>query len=177
MEAGSEVRLHVNSRAIIGDRGCRGAIVHEQPRRKELRVGGQVGSDFLFKDCAGDLVHRPDPYRTAIGWGRDEQRQHTAGGDGKGRAHVGQGRRAGAVIGDHLPVGMGAALEADADAVQHGGQGQCGGQRSGGAIEAEEPHPSRLQGGQRQPGDEGPAAKACGVASPAGPARRSLFCD
>ncbi len=48
-----------------------------------------------------------------------------AGGrDGEGRTYVSQSRRAAGVIGDQLPVGMGAALEADADAVQGRAEGQ-----------------------------------------------------
>ena len=82
-------------------------------------------------------------------------------GDGESRAHVGQGRRAGAIVDDQLPVGMGAALEADADAVQERQPASTWyGQSGGGAIKAEEPHPGRLQGRERKARDEGPSAKS-----------------
>ena len=38
-------------------------------------------------------------------------RQHAAGRDDKARPHIGGGRYAGGIVGQQLPVGMGAALE------------------------------------------------------------------
>jgi hypothetical protein len=59
--AALEVRLEVDPRTVVGDGGGRGAGVQEQPRRQELRRGGQVGGDFLFEDRAGDLVYDSGP--------------------------------------------------------------------------------------------------------------------
>ena len=103
---------------------------------------------FLFEHSAGDLVHRPHPDRRTIRRGPDEQGHDAAGRNCERRAHVGEGWRAGAIVGDQLPVGMGTALEADADAVQDRGQRQRGGQRRSRAVEAEEAHAGGLQGRQ-----------------------------
>ena len=77
-------------------------------------------------------------------------------------------RCAGAIIGYKLPAGVGAALEADADAVDDRGEGQRGGQRGRRAVETEERHPNRLQRLQRNPRHEGPATKPCRVTKSAG---------
>ena len=47
--------------------------------------------------------------------------------DGKTRTHVGKRRRTGGIVCNQLPAGMSAALEADAEAVHDGGEGQRGG--------------------------------------------------
>jgi hypothetical protein len=41
----SIIRLNIDARAVVSDRNCRGPIVHEQPRRQKLCVGGQIGGD------------------------------------------------------------------------------------------------------------------------------------
>ncbi len=60
---------------------------------------------------------------------------------------------------DQLPARVGAALEADANAVDGGGQRQGGGQRGRRTVRPEEPHSRCLQRRQRNPRDEGPAAE------------------
>lgn len=70
--------------------------------------------------------------RTATGQCRDEQGLHAAGGDGETRLHVGQRGRDSAVVRDHLPACLRAALEADGEAVQHRSQRQFRRQRGGG---------------------------------------------
>jgi hypothetical protein len=77
---------------------------------------------------------------------------------------------AGAGVVDDLPVRVRAALEADADAVDDGAQGQRRGQSSGRAHKAEEAHAGGLQRGQRQAVYVGEAAEPISVAAPAGPA-------
>ena len=84
---------------------------------------------------------------------------------------------AGAVIGDHLQVGMGAALKSDADCIDHGSQRQGGGERGDGAVKAEEAHAGGLQGRQRNPRDIGPATQSGRISTPARPPSRALFCD
>ena len=49
----SEIRLKINPGAVVGDGGGSRAGVQEQPRRQELRGGGQVGGDLLLEDRAG----------------------------------------------------------------------------------------------------------------------------
>jgi hypothetical protein len=46
------IGFQVDTGAIVGDRRCCCAVVHEQPQRQELRRGGQIGSDLLFEDRA-----------------------------------------------------------------------------------------------------------------------------
>ena len=48
----SEVRLQVDPGAVEGYGGGCGAGVQEQPRRQELRRGGQVSGDLLLEDRA-----------------------------------------------------------------------------------------------------------------------------
>jgi hypothetical protein len=76
-----------------------------------------------------------------------------------------------------LPAGVGAALEADANAVDGGGEGQRCGKRGSRAIEAEEAHAGCLQRRQRNPRHEGPAAQSRRIASPAGPTCGTLVGD
>lgn len=57
----------------------------------------------------------------AVGWNSDERRQHAVGGDGESRPHARKRRCAGAVVHDHLPAGLGAALKADSDAAHYRG--------------------------------------------------------
>ena len=69
----------------------------------------------------------PSPDRGGVRGPGDIERQQPAGRDRKAGALVGQGRRAGAVISDQLPIDMCAALEAEANAGQHRSQHQsCG---------------------------------------------------
>ena len=58
---GSEIRLQIDPGTVIRHRGCNCAGVEEQPRRQEVRVGGQVGGDFLLEDRAGNLVYDAHP--------------------------------------------------------------------------------------------------------------------
>jgi len=114
---GSIIRLHIHSRAVVGD-GCRRcSVIHVRPWRQELRIGWQVSAYLLLEHSARHFIDHAHLDRIAIWRCRDQQGQHPAGGNGKTRAHVGQRWRAGAVACDQLLAGVGAALEADADAV------------------------------------------------------------
>lgn len=70
---------------------------------------------------------------------------------------------AGAVVRNQLPAGVGVALETDADAVHDRGQRQRGGERGGGALEAEETYTRRLQNRQRQARDKGPTPSPAAI--------------
>ena len=59
-----------------------------------------------IEDRAGHLVHHANPYGTTVRRGGDVESQHTARGDGETRPHVGQRRRAGAIVRDQLPSGV-----------------------------------------------------------------------
>lgn len=61
-------------------------------------------------------------------------------GNGETRPHVGQRRCGGALARNHLPAAVGAALEADGDAVAVDGRSkrQLRGKRGGGSIETQE---------------------------------------
>ncbi len=103
-------------------------MVFQELRR---RVGWLVHCDLLLEFRAGSLVDNLYPHRTAVGPGRDGQGQHTARGDGEGRAHVGKLRRTAGIVRDQLPAGVRSALEVDPDAVDGSGQRQFGGMRGG----------------------------------------------
>ena len=62
----SEIGLEVDPGAIVSDGGgCRPGV-QEQPRRQELRGGGQVGGDLLLEDRAGNLVDDTHPDRADL---------------------------------------------------------------------------------------------------------------
>ncbi len=69
----SEIGFQVDPGAVVGDGRGRRAGVEKQPRRQELRRGGQVGGDLLLED----LVDHTDPYRTATRRRRHAQGQDT----------------------------------------------------------------------------------------------------
>ena len=79
-----------------------------------------------------------------------QSRDFAIGAAAEAGAHVGQGRRAGAIVPDQLPVGMRATLEADADCVDHRSQRQVDSQRGDGAVAHGEVfngcHTSRIEG-------------------------------
>lgn len=68
----SEVRLHIDPRAVVSDRRCCCPVVQEQPWLQELRVGWQIGGDLQVQLCARHLVDHPYPDRVAIGRCCDE---------------------------------------------------------------------------------------------------------
>ena len=86
-----------------------------------------VDRDFPLVNSAGDLIDRANPDGRSIGRCGDEQGENTANRDGEGRAHFRQGWCAGAIVGHHLPVGVGAALKSDANDIDDRREGQvCG---------------------------------------------------
>ena len=92
-------------------------------------------------------------------------------------AEIQQGQHASGVIADQLPVRVRAALEAKADGFDNGRQSCRNGQGCDRCQQAEEAHSGGLQGGQADPGDEGEATKARGIAPPTGGDGRPLIAD
>lgn len=53
----SAIGLYVVTQAVISDRRCSCSVVHEQPWRQELRVGGQIGGDLPVEERARNRVN------------------------------------------------------------------------------------------------------------------------
>ena len=141
-----------------------------------MRRGRDVGVEHGLDHRPADLLDDPDADLAAV-----RRREEREGQDvcrarhRETRAQIGERRRAQGVVLDKLPVRVGAALEADADTVHHGRQGQGRGQRCGRSVEAEETHAGRLQGDEREPVHVGEAAEAFGIAAPADPTGRAFL--
>lgn len=88
-EKGSKVRLKVDPGAVVSDRGGGRAGIEEQPRRQELRRGGQIGGDLLLEHRARDLVDDAHPNRASVRRRCDEQGQNATRSDDEGPANVG----------------------------------------------------------------------------------------
>ena len=159
--ARSIVRLHIHPRAIVCDRRRRRAVVHEVARAQELGRCGDVGVEHHVDHRPADLLDDANADLAAI-WRREKREGQDVrrARHRETRTEIGECGRARSIVLDQLPVRMGAALEADADAVHHGGQRQDRGQRRGGPVEAEETHAGRLQRHQREPVHIGEAAEA-----------------
>ena len=64
--AASIIRLHIDPRAIVGDRRRRGAVVHEIARAQELRGGRDVGVEDSLDHRTADLLDHPDADLAAV---------------------------------------------------------------------------------------------------------------
>tara|TARA_R110002049_G_scaffold253591_3_gene428953 strand:- start:3384 stop:4754 length:1371 start_codon:yes stop_codon:yes gene_type:complete len=139
------MRIHIDPRAIVGDRRRCRAVVHEVARAQELRRGGDVGVEHHLDHCPADLLDDPNADLAAVRGGEEHEGQDVRRTRHREtRAQISERRRAGGIVLHQLPVRMGAALEADADAVHHGRQRQGRGQRCRRAA-----HPSRRSGRRR----------------------------
>ena len=89
-----------------------------------------------------------------------------AGGDGEARAHVDERRRATGVVRHQLPAGV--VPRWKPMPMQLTTALRAAWWRAPPSSHKEERHAGRLQRGERDPGDEGPAAEPGGIAAPAG---------
>jgi hypothetical protein len=117
----SIVGLNVDTAAVAGDRSRRAAGVHVVAGAQELGGGGEVCGGLDLGDGARDFLDDADPDCGGVRSGVEEERQDIGEGiDGEARAEIDQRGRAGAGVVDDLPVGIRAAMEADADGVNAG---------------------------------------------------------
>ncbi len=126
----SIIRFHIHPRAIVGDRRRRRTVVHEVARAQELRRGGDIGVEHHLDHRPADLLDDPNADLAAVRGREERQGQDVRRArDRETRAQIGERGRARGVVLHQLPVRMGTALEADADAVHCRRQRQGGRQR------------------------------------------------